>query len=231
MCHVLPDGASTRISFGILNLTHHTSHADPEPLIPGEDIRITIPLDQCAYRIPKGHKLRVAISSAYWPLLWPMPEPATLTLSEGHLDLPVRPTAEKAEWVFPEPEAEAPWDIEVLREDTQSQITETDLGTGKITVRIERDNGKRRDREHGLISGSKSREWWSIHPDDPLSARAKTHWTEEVERDDLRMRTETHAEMRADSEAFHLKGRLMAYENDVLIYEREIEDVIPRDFK
>lgn len=228
--HILPDGACTRISYGVLNLTHHKSHADPQALEPGEDLHVTVPLDHCAYRIPKGHRLRIAVSSAYWPMLWPMPQAARLTLREGHLELPVRPTAVEPEWVFPEPDAEAPWDVEVLQSDYQSQVVETDYGDGTVTTRIERDNGKKRDRQHGLISGGKSREWWTIHPDDPLTARARTHWTEEVERDEVRMRTETYAEMWSDAAMFHVKGRVMAYANDELVFEREVQDSIPRDF-
>lgn len=104
------------------------------------------------------------------------------------------------------------------------------MGTGIVTLQIERDNGKRRDRQHGLVSGSISREWWSVHPDDPLSARAKTHWTEETERDDKKMRTETYSEMWSDAEMFHVTGRLVAYLNDKVVYEREVRDSIPRDF-
>ena len=38
--------------------------------------------DQAAYRLPKGHRLRVALSASYWPYCWPEGEDvATLTLS------------------------------------------------------------------------------------------------------------------------------------------------------
>ena len=39
LCEVLPDGTSALVSRGILNLTHRGSHADPEPLVPGEPTR------------------------------------------------------------------------------------------------------------------------------------------------------------------------------------------------
>ena len=71
--HVHPDGASTRITYGVLNLTHRDSHAEPAALFPGEIYDVGLDLDHIAYRVPKGHRLRVAISSAYWPLIWPSP--------------------------------------------------------------------------------------------------------------------------------------------------------------
>ena len=94
-----------------------------------------------------------------------------------------------------------------------------------FTVRF----GKVRDDDHGLIAGSVARETWSIHPDDPLSARGACHWTDELERDGIRLRTEMRCSMWADAEAFHLNAKMEAYENDELVCEREETDVIARE--
>jgi predicted acyl esterase len=101
--HLHPDGAATRITWGVLNLTHRASHAAPEPLVPGEDIEVEVALDHIAYRLPEGHRLRVAVSSSYWPMLWPVPEAATLTLTGGTLALPVRGRARRAHAPDPPP--------------------------------------------------------------------------------------------------------------------------------
>ena len=39
LCDVGPDGASTFVSVGALNLTHRDGHAEPQPLVPGEPAR------------------------------------------------------------------------------------------------------------------------------------------------------------------------------------------------
>ncbi len=229
LCHIHPDGASTRITYGVLNLSHRNSAANPEPMTPGKAEQITLDLDHIAYRLPKGHRLRVAISSAYWPLIWPAPEMATLSLSDGQLALPVRKTADKDEWTFPPPDAETPWQITTLREGSNSRVSETDHNSGDIHLVITDDFGKVQDDVHGLISGGIARERWSIHPDDPLSARGTCHWTTELERDGIILRTETFSEMWSDQTRFYLKGRIEAYENDVLIYARDENDAIERD--
>lgn len=229
LTHVHPDGASTRITYGVLNLSHRDSAAAPQPLVPGQEVEVALQLDHIAYRLPRGHRLRVAISSAYWPLIWPGPAPVCLTVLSGTLDLPQRPRAEGDEWVFPPPEADAPWQIETLRPGRNSRVQESDMNTGVLTLRIEDDFGKRRDMQHGLISGGCAREWWSIHPSDPLSARGRTHWTEELARDGLALRTETYAEMWSDADSFYLTGRLEAYENDQLIYARDVSHTVARD--
>ena len=227
--HIHPDGASTRITYGVLNLSHRESQSHPSPLVPGEKVEIEVRLDHIAYRVPKGHQLRLAISTAYWPLLWPAPEAATLTIDRGEVHLPVRRTARKSECSFPPPEAAAPWATETLRDARNSRRREVDLATGVVSLVIEDDFGKLRDADHGLVAGSIARERWDIHPDDPLSARGFCHWTEEMERGDIRLRTETTCQMWSDATDFHLKARVEAYQNDRLVYERDITDRIPRD--
>lgn len=226
--HVYPDGASTRITYGVLNLCHRDGSEAPAPLTPGTPVEIELALDHIAYRVPSGHRLRISVSTAYWPLIWPSPETASLTLTRGALDLPLRKAANGDEWQFPPPDAEAAWQTDELRHAAHVRRQETDLTTGEVHLVIEDDFGKVRDAGHGLIAGSVAHERWSIHPDDPLSARGVCHWTGELERDDIRLRTETTCEMWSDNTRFHLTARLEAYENDILILDRDVSDTIPR---
>ncbi|MDK3018160.1 CocE/NonD family hydrolase [Pseudodonghicola flavimaris] len=227
--HLHPDGASARITYGVLNLTHRDGHDRVAPLQPGQVYDITVPLDHIAYRMPAGHSLRVAVSSAYWPLIWPSPETAELTLTEGRLDLPVRATADGDECSFPPPDAEEPWQIRTLRADAHARRIETDLVSGTVTLVIEDDFGKVEDCDHELINGSVARERWSIHPDDPLSARGWCHWTDELERGDWRLRTETRCEMWSDATHFHLRAEIEGFDGDTRIHHQEVADCIPRD--
>ena len=227
--HVHPDGASTRITYGVLNLCHRDSAADPAPLTPGESYEIELALDHIAYRVPAGHRLRVAVSTAYWPLIWPAPDAAVLHLSGGTVEVPARPAAEGDECRFAPPAADAAWQVRTLREAGNSRRSETDLTTGEVVLVIEDDFGKVQDVDHGLISGGIARERWSIHPDNPLSARGTCHWTQEMARDDVALRTETRCDMWSDADSFHLRASLQAFEDDTLIYERELTDRVARD--
>ncbi|MGH1424520.1 MAG: CocE/NonD family hydrolase [Pseudooceanicola sp.] len=227
--HVHPDGASTRITWGVLNLTRRESMADPAPLVPGQTYDVALRLDHIAYRLPAGHCLRVAVSSAYWPMIWPAPESCTLTLRGGTLILPVRRGGQGDEVTFPAPESAPPLQQREIRPDTHIRRTEVDRQTGAVTLVIEDDFGEAENLDHGLISGGIARERWTIHPDDPLSASGDTHWSEVVERDGVRLRTETYARMTCDMEMFHLSARLEAWEGDRMIYERDFKDEVPRD--
>ena len=227
--HIHPDGASTRVSYGVLNLAHHQGFDKAQPLVPHDIIEVSVLLDQIAYRVPKGHQIRIAISTSYWPLLWPSPEAATICLITGELNLPTRASGSTNERNFAEPEAETPWDIEVIRPASNSRKQTSDLATGQVTLEIIDDFGRVKDNDHGLINDCIAREYWHIHPDDPLSATAQTHWTTCNARGDWSVRTETYANMHSDAQQFYLTARLEAYENDVLIYDKELEHTIPRD--
>lgn len=228
LCHLHADGASTRITYGVLNLCHRNGHAAPEPLPVGETVKVTLDLDHIAYRVPAGDRIRVAVSSAYWPLIWPSPEKTALTLSAGNVSFPVAPTAEN-QWTFPEPDAAEPWQTHQRREPSHVRRVEQDQQTGLVSLIIEDDFGIVEDAEHGFFGGTIARERWTIHPEDPLSARGTCHWTDERGRGDWHVRTETYSEMWCDSTHFHLEARLEAYENDVEVFSKSEKHSIPRD--
>ena len=227
--HIHPDGAATRITYGVLNLSHRTSSATPEPMKPDTIEEVTLDLDQIAYRIPAGHSIRISISTAYWPLLWPAPEATKLRLHKGSIALPQRPTLGADEVAFAAPESADPWQTLEVRPENHIRRQETNMVSGIHSLVIEDDFGKKQDADHGLISGSVARERWDIHPDDPLSAKGHCVWEDELERGDIRLRTKTQCTMWADDNSFHLSAKIEAWENDVLLYTREESDLIARN--
>jgi len=226
--HIHPDGASTRITYGVLNLCHRDGSGAPAVMPVGAPTDVTLALDHIGYTVPAGHRIAVAVSTAYWPLLWPAPQATTLRIHAGSLALP-HPTGDTACADFAPPDTADPWQTETLREEAHTRREETDMTTGIVSLVIEDDFGKVRDLDHGLINGSVARERWSIHPDDPLSAQGHCHWTDELERDGTRLRTETRCAMWSDATHFYLRATLEAFENDTCIYKRAVDDSIPRN--
>ncbi len=224
--HIYPGGASTRITYGVLNLAHRGGSEAPEKMPLGTPQEITLQLDHIAYKVPAGSKLRIAISNAYWPLIWPCAQQSALMLTKGQLSLPVITSSDS--WSFPEPDAAPPWQVETLREENHTRRQETDMVSGAVSLIIEDDFGKVRDLDHGLINGSVARELWRIHPDDPLCAYGRCHWSDELEREGIKLRTEARCEMWSDASTFFLSAQLEAYENDILIFNKEVKEEIPR---
>jgi len=226
---VHPDGKVSRITYGVLNLCHRVSAENPSPMPVGQPVEITFDLDQIAYQVPAGHRLRVSISNACWPLIWPAPSKTNLTLTAGRIDIPLLHEAGKDAVRFEPAESAAPWQTKTLREGSNLRETSTDSETGLTTLHIVDDFGDVEDLDHGLITGTIAREWWDIHPDDPLSARGRTHWSDLLQRGDWCLRTETYTEMWSDAENFHLTAKIEAYEGDELVYEKDLQRTIPRD--
>jgi uncharacterized protein len=229
LCEVHPDGASTRITIGFLNLAHRESFEHPSKIPVDTPFEISLPLDQIAYRVKAGMRLRVAVSSAYWPFVWPAPERATLNLLEGSIELPMHDGSSGDEWQFEDAEGAEPWKHRVLREPSYKKDIINDLVTAEISQIHDIDEGLNEDLDHGLISGARARETWRIHPDDPLCASAESHHTQELARGDWSVRTETFARMWSDAQSYHLSARIEAYEGDNLVFERDFKESVSRD--
>ena len=224
---VHPNGKVSRITYGVLNLCHRDSAENPTEMPMGQPVTITLTLDQIAYAVPAGHQLRLSISNAYWPMIWPAPGHTSLSLTGGQLDLPLLKKG-AGTVSFEPPEAAEPWATHTLRQASNSRETILNQQSGVTSLVIVDDFGEIEDLDHGLISGSVAREWWEIHPDDPLSARGHTHWSDENRRGDWHVRTETYSQMWADADTFHLTARIEAYEGDTLVFERDFKRKITR---
>lgn len=80
LCDVAPDGTSVLITKGVLNLTHRNGHTYPEPLAPGQVYEVRFSLLATAYRLRRGHRLRLMLAPADFQNAWPTPEPHSLTI-------------------------------------------------------------------------------------------------------------------------------------------------------
>jgi uncharacterized protein len=80
---VAADGTSALVARGVLNLSRRGGLSTAEPMVPGRSERVEVPLQVCGAIVPTGHRLRVAIAGADWPLAWPPPRRASLAI---HLD-------------------------------------------------------------------------------------------------------------------------------------------------
>ncbi len=230
LCDIRPDGTSALITMGVLNLAHRESAESPSLLIADETCNATVILDQIAYRIATGHKLRIALSTTYWPFIWPSPIAATLTLSSASLMLPERQQSTTDNTSFEAPVSAPGWQVDTLRQSSSTRHTSTDEQTGVMTTVIENDFGESLDVSHGLRSGSSAIETWTIHPHDPLSAKAELHWQQTGGRDDWLWQTDAHTSMHSDSENFYVTANLKVVDNGDTIFEREFTDTIPRRF-
>lgn len=230
---VAPDGAVTRVSYGLLNLTHRDSDAEPTALEPGQDYAVRVQLNVCGKRFAKGQRIRVALSTAYWPVVFPSPEPVTLTVRTGksRLLLPVRPPqgsdAELAD--FPRPESAEPLRKTVLRAGSYARKVTTDQTTGETVLERLSDEGLVRHEHTGLELAISNADRFGIHPDDPASAWASSDWKKSFTRGDWTASVETSTKVQALRDVFRVTGRVVASDAEGVVFERDWAEDIPRD--
>ncbi|MGI9390240.1 MAG: CocE/NonD family hydrolase C-terminal non-catalytic domain-containing protein, partial [Boseongicola sp.] len=196
-------------------------------LEPGVPIHTTIDLDNCAYRLPSGHRMRVAVSTAYWPFIWPARIANGVSITAGEIHLPVLEDVSKT-IDFPPPESAPAWRATELRAAKMTRETEV-RPDGKRVIKIVTDNGEMRDQNHGLATGSMCYEEWSIHPDDPLSAKGSFDWVETLSRGDWSVHTHCTASLTSSNDNWHARARIEAFEGETLIYSKDFTKDIPRD--
>ena len=231
LCDVAPGGASRRITWRPFNLTHHAGSEAPAALEPGRVYRARIALNECAHRLRAGHRLRLAVSTSYWPVVWPAPVAAavTLHLPQCRLVLPERRvTGKEMDPAAPGDPADFPVHAaEVLRAPANRTERRIDPGGAHVLETFD-DFGASRDLEHGLETGSHVAQHYSIHPDDPLSARHEARWRFEFRRGDWSVRIDSNSVMTADAGAFHLCREVIAREGDTIAISRSWEEDVPR---
>jgi predicted acyl esterase len=234
-----PDGAQSLITRGFCNLTHRQDDAAPSPVIPGEDMDLTVPLHGIGYRVPAGHRLVVQVASAYWPILWPAPEPVTLRLRAGAsvLDLPVRGAVDApAPRALPEPPKRGgKRPVTRLRDGSMERSLHHDLGDGTVTARFFLDGGvfgpvgRLRLDETGTEMSDISDRRYTIRADDPLSAVATMDQQALFERDDWSVRIETTARQTATQHSFILDAKVDCWDGETLFHTVSWHHEIPRN--
>ena len=229
LCDVAPNGSSARVSFIAQNLTHHAGPERPAELCCERRYRMRIPLRHCGHHFAAGHRLRLAVSTAYWPTVWPSPVKAavTLHLENCRLTLPQR-IAMRDKIPMPIPTVGMPT-FERLRA-TDSKTEHKTLADGVRQSTFIDDLGEMRNPHNGMETGATVRQMFSIHPDNPLSARVETTWICTHRRGDWRVRVCSENVMTANEYEFNLFRKISAYEGDnVLMLEKIWDETVPRD--
>ncbi|MGA7402935.1 MAG: CocE/NonD family hydrolase [Candidatus Sulfotelmatobacter sp.] len=143
---VAPDGTVTQITGAGINGAQRDSISEPRDMEPGKIYALDIEMHLTSWVFPKGHRIRVAISNALWPMMLPTPYSMTTSLELGGRDgsrvvLPIVPEHAVAPPAFspPEPSEERtdvktegfPWPGEWTVERDEARHTTTVHWKGK----------------------------------------------------------------------------------------------------
>jgi len=238
LCEVAPDGASTRVSYGLLNLTHRHGHDRNEPMVPGRIERVEVRLNDIAHTFSAGHRIRIAVATAYWPLVWPSPAACTLTVDPvpSRLLLPFRPPGDEDEALVPfsQPEEAPGIGHNPLRALPFRRSFERDLVTNEFIYTLRSDGGEFGDHslarleELDLTLGYAFTRRHRIGAHDPLTARTEVSQWIELSRGSWHTRIECETSLASTHDAFQFVGEVRAYEGPEVVFRRRWNDELPR---
>ncbi|GKW49512.1 peptidase S15 [Halomonas sp. NCCP-2165] len=229
---VQPDGQVARITYGVLNLSLRDHETVARP-VPGEPMDIELELDMIGYRLPAGHRLRVAVASANFPLLWPTPKRAALTLVPGmqRLELPVF-EGEVAANPFEVPEAAQPANIKTHRQAEPRRTIQEDVASGEVTVIVEDDLGAMTIEDHGYHVEQRCEERYTAHPEDPTRARAEIVWHYRASREEgpghFDVAVESRYWLTCNDTDFFIEAEQVAHDEGEEVHRKRWQTTVPR---
>ena len=231
LTEVHPGGASYLVTRGNLNLTHRLGHDEEvAPVSVGELLDYEIQLKHVAQTVPAGHRLRISLSTSYWPWIWPSPERATITvdLAESSVVVPLLdPTLAvplERPWEPALIAAPAPVTFEggepfwTWQEDENPTVIRKSSG-GPTTKRF----------PTGLTTVHEVETRYLLDPDDPLSAAVETFRRASFAREDWHVETTQRTSMTCDATWFFLTTHLTATLDGAEIFDETLSHRIPRD--
>ena len=233
LCDVWPDGASTLLSCGLLNLTHYKSHERPEALRPGVRFEARVVLPAIGQLLPTGHRIRISVSPTYFPWAWPSPQPVTLTLFAGacSIDLPVRGSSPLDHSLTPflPPETGPKLDTDTEEVTGLSRVVSKDPLSGRVetqhhppVARVRLPGGLEVQETNGYS--------FEITEGDPLSARYQVERTIALKRGRWDTRLVAESELTADLEQFYLRCTMQAFDAGSPFFDRTWTLTVPRNF-
>ena len=225
---VAPDGTSAPVGLAIRNLALDDDLDAPARALPPTDRSVEIPFPTTAYRFRKGHRLRLAVSSSYWPLVWPPAAPTAHRILQGALTLPV--------FRGDPPDLRQPFPVALDLPAVKSHET---LAAPALERWQAEEDGVRitawaqpftevRYRDTRTAFGFETRAEHRVSPDDPASATTRVWHRQRYRRPDGTAEVDCVLTAASDPVAYHVSGRLTVTWNGEAWFSREWAVAPPR---
>ncbi|MFB8131706.1 CocE/NonD family hydrolase [Streptomyces mirabilis] len=236
VCDVAADGSSTLVTRGALNLSARYGPDQAVSWKPGSTEDVVFDLTATGYAFPSGHRIRLSLSSAYWPWIWPQPGSAAglvLDPAGSSLELPVRARESDPRITFEEPEQSEPLGVTsaaTLDEPRPERLVARDVARGEWRLEVDPRQDGTRVHPDGLECTEDARDTYTIDESDPLSARTRSTRSIRLHRPELPWdaRVETRSELSCDAREFITSNELICKDGNEVVFHRTWERRIPR---
>jgi hypothetical protein len=182
---------------------------------------VALPIKGVAYTFAAGNRIRLAISSNYWPLSLPEPVTAGIMLSPGgaRLNLPGMPeSADRDPPAFEPPVAAPPIPHEIVEAEQITRTITRDVATGEVALGSK---ARRRTTRLGELSfGGNGEDSYAIRLGDPASAAVTMRKSQEMNRPGWSIRMESQMSLVWDEGALRMDTGFQAFENGEEVFSR-----------
>lgn len=223
LCDVAPDGTSYLIARGYLNGTHRRSHTKPEALVPGEVYEIEVEMMCTGYKFEPDHRMRIVVTNADFPTLWPTPYNMTTTLYMGgdrpsHISLPVLPKLTYLSATLPPiPEESA------RRRRSRPAPTTEEESWYRLMHDVE-------GRTHTVIVNlPRTKMRCRVKDDDPATASLQVSGSSRNEADNRVIEVRSEGTLSSTTNQFIMDITCTLLENDKVVRSREWKDKVKRE--
>jgi uncharacterized protein len=238
LCDVAPDGTATLVTGAGRPgspdpMRDGPGPAGPVPTDPAPDGPAGLPLQLhvTSWVFPRGHRIRLALSNAMWPMIWPTPHPAVGTVRLGlhgtRLVLPVVPYQPRPEPVFPKPDlAEHADTVRHVGDIVPDRWTLQRDENGRVAIWWRASSGN--DFPWGRMFDEEYLRY-EVHDDRPAGASARGEARTEIHLDGRFLVTTSVLELDGDEDSLHYRYRRELRCNGVLVREHSWDRKFRRD--
>ncbi|WP_306116916.1 CocE/NonD family hydrolase [Roseovarius sp. MMSF_3305] len=228
---VSPQGVSSRVGLSVLNLALDDDLDAPD--VPPQDgprtVRIRLPT--AAYRFRAGHRVRLAIASSYWSIVWTPPERGQVRIRGGHLILPVLPEEPRAlSEPFPPPrDLPETKSFHMLASPVLTRSKEIGQN-GDLITKWHQPPMSMCFNDIETTFSHETRAEHSIDADDPTSASSMFSHQMSVDRPDGRASVSSQVRASSTADAYVIEGHIDVSWAGETIFERHWSRVVDRRF-
>jgi len=232
---VQPDGTVSLVTGALLNGSQRRSRLEPEDLVLGKACDIRFDMHFTTWTFQPGHCIRLAVTNALFPMIWPTPYPMTTQLFLGSkntcLELPVIPSAKRRAPAFrpPEPREERS-DAHYLEGETWPHgLYEQKCDMWRSTVSVEW-KGINNFEIQGRRYLTFERNYYETNNKSPAESCFRGEAGYRIELENRALYLHTAIDMYSDETNFYVTFIREIFENERLVRKREWQETIPRKF-
>jgi len=232
---VNPDGSVSFITGALRNGTQRFSRTNPQAIVPGQKFELAFPLHFTTWTFAPGHRIRMVVTNAQFPMIWPTPYKMTTKLMVGDgataIDLPVAsPSALPMPALLPtQPSEPRPGRRELGPSDLQPGPFKFERdASGHVTATAHEGTSYE---VNGTTVATNYRTVFELDDRNPAAMEYRAEGKYDIKHDGRDMVMSQVTLIRSDARYFHVSVVRRAIQDGVELKSREWREDIPRDLQ